>query len=64
MSEAPAFVLDASALLTYLQGEPGATVVASALVQGSNCLCSKARIALGVPALEQLKRPALAMTLA
>ena len=35
MSEAPAFVLDASALLAYLQGEPGASVVASALVQGA-----------------------------
>jgi ribonuclease VapC len=31
----PTFILDASALLTYLQGEPGAAVVANALTQGS-----------------------------
>lgn len=35
MSEEPASVLDASALLAYLQGEPGAEVVAYALVQGA-----------------------------
>ena len=35
MSEAPAFVLDASALLAYLQGEPGAEVVAEALIQAA-----------------------------
>ncbi len=35
MNEKPAFVLDASALLAYLQGEPGASVVAEALVQGA-----------------------------
>lgn len=35
MSEEPASVLDASALLAYLQGEPGASVVAEALVQGA-----------------------------
>ncbi len=28
-------VLDASALLAYLQGEPGAAIVATALIQGS-----------------------------
>ncbi len=28
-------VLDASALLAYLQGEPGAAIVATALTQGS-----------------------------
>jgi ribonuclease VapC len=31
----PTAILDASALLAYLQGEPGATVVANALAQGS-----------------------------
>lgn len=31
----PTSILDASALLAYLQGEPGATVVANALTQGS-----------------------------
>lgn len=35
MSEKPASVLDASALLAYLQGEQGANIVASALVQGA-----------------------------
>jgi ribonuclease VapC len=31
----PTAILDASALLAYLQGEPGAAVVANALAQGS-----------------------------
>jgi ribonuclease VapC len=31
----PTSILDASALLAYLQGEPGAAVVANALTQGS-----------------------------
>jgi ribonuclease VapC len=31
----PTSILDASALLAYLQGEPGAAVVANALAQGS-----------------------------
>jgi ribonuclease VapC len=31
----PTSILDASALLAYLQGEPGAAVVATALTQGS-----------------------------
>ena len=35
MSEALTSVLDASALLAYLQGEPGAEVVAEALVQAA-----------------------------
>lgn len=35
MSLQPTTVLDASALLAYLQGETGATIVATALTQGS-----------------------------
>ena len=35
MSEKPTSVLDASALLAYLQDEPGAFLVAEALVQGA-----------------------------
>lgn len=35
MSEGPTSVLDASALLAYLQGEPGADLVTEALVQGA-----------------------------
>lgn len=34
MNSKSAFVLDASAFLAYLQGEPGAELVADALVQG------------------------------
>ena len=35
MSLQPTTVLDASAVLAYLQGETGATIVATALTQGS-----------------------------
>ena len=35
MSLAPTVVLDASALLAYLQGEPGSDLVATALTQGT-----------------------------
>jgi ribonuclease VapC len=35
LSLAPTVVLDASALLAYLQGEPGSDLVATALMQGT-----------------------------
>ena len=46
----PTSILDASALLAYLQGESGAVIVANALIQGSLISAVNWAAAAGTPA--------------